>query len=410
MYEIVIIGAGAAGLSAASTAIMQKPDTKILILERGNKCGRKLSASGNGKCNLTNSFFEKDCYFSNNSSFIEQFVDDNSPNDVIAFFEKCGLLVYEKDGYYYPLSDMARQVTDRLLNICASHRVVIEYDKCVLGIEPTDNFKSYLVKTTDNEYKCRKVIIATGSNSYPGLGGTECGYELIKNMDIDMTEIFPVLIPVYVDDDKLSIAQGVRINAEVTLDFGDKKIRERGQVQINNNNLSGIAIMNLSCYLPKIEQALLKDCFYIDYLPYMSWDKLKSYIKNQCLDDICDNILSVLEGIFPSKFAKYLLDKLNIDSQIIPAKITEKQINKITSYIKKMRYTPLPQYDNEKSQASLGGVNIDEICADSYETRKYEGVYIVGEALDITGKCGGYNLTFAILSGIKAAQNALDNL
>ena len=75
-----------------------------------------------------------------------------------------------------------------------------------------------------------------------------------------------------------------------------------------------------------------------------------------------------------------------------------------------MRYTPLPQYDNEKSQASLGGVNIDEICADSYETRKYEGVYIVGEALDITGKCGGYNLTFAILSGIKAAQNALDNL
>lgn len=410
MYDIVIVGAGAAGLSAAATAVMQKPDAKILILERGNKCGRKLSASGNGKCNLTNSFFDKDCYFSDSASFIEQFVDNNSPSDVIAFFEKCGILVYEKDGYYYPLSDMARQVTDRLLNICASHKVMIECDRCVVGIEAVGNCKSYLVKTADNEYKCRKVIIATGSNSYPGLGGSECGYEIIKKMDIDMTEIYPVLIPLYVDDDKLSIAQGVRINAEVTLDFGDKKIKERGQVQINNNNLSGIAIMNLSCYLPKIEQSFLKDCLYIDYLPDISWDKLKSYISNQCIESICDNILSLLEGIFPTKFAKYLLGKLNIDSNTKTSKITEKQINKITSYIKKMRYTPLQNYDNEKSQASLGGVDIDEINTASYETRKYKGLYIVGEALDVTGKCGGYNLTFAILSGIKATQNALENL
>lgn len=410
MYDIIIIGAGAAGLAAAVEAIFIKPDIRILILEKNSKSGRKLSASGNGKCNLTNSYFASDCYLSNNTLFVENFIDNNSPSEVVSFFEKCGIMVYEKGGYYYPLSDMAKQVTSKLLKICSINGVTIEYDKCATDIKAVDGGNKYIVKSDDTQYESRIVIIAAGSSSYPGLGGSDSGYDLIKRMNIDMTPVYPVLIPIYVDDDKLSIAQGVRISADITIDTGEDVICERGQIQINKDNLSGIAIMNISCYLPAMKRGIYKDCIFVDYCPYMSWDELKEYIIKQCDNIINDNVISALEGVFPNKFARYLLTKLNINPNTDTKKITEKQINRLTSNIKRMRYTPIEKFDNDKSQASLGGVDLNEIAMNTYESKKYKGLYIVGEMLDITGKCGGYNLTFAFISGINAACDSVKHL
>lgn len=409
MYDIIIVGAGAAGLSSATWASITQKNISILILEKGNKCGRKLSASGNGKCNITNRIFSEACYHSFNDGFISEFVNTHSNSEIIDFFNKCGIMVYEKDNYFYPTSNQAKQVTSRFLEICKAHKVELEYDQCVTDIK-VDNDNCYIVKTTDNEYRTRKVIIASGSSSCPELGGSDTGFELLKKMGIRETDIYPVLSPIYVDDKNISTASGVRLNAVVSLKKDGELIKETGQLQINRDNLSGIAIMNLSCYLPMLGKNSLKDCIYVDCLPEVSWEELKKFINSQVFAHRVNNVLSILEGLFPTQFAKYILDRVHIEYDCGIEKLSEKVINKITSNIKKMTFTPICKYDINKSQASLGGVSTDEIDWSSYESLKYRGFYIVGEALDMTGKCGGYNLMFAFISGINAIKHAIKDI
>ena len=405
MYDIIIIGAGVSGLTSAISAKTHKPDLNILVLEKQNKCGRKLSASGNGKCNVTNVLFEAECYHSSDRDFVSAYASSHSPDEVKDFFDYCGIPLYNNNGYYYPLSNQAKQVTCKLIELCERLGIEILTDKEVVNISSADG--RYIVYTDSDEYIGNNVIIASGSNASDKLGGSESGYTLVNKLGLSVTTLYPGLSPIFVKDDKLSVAKGVRLNGTATLHIDGFVKKESGQIQINEDNLSGIVMMNLSCYLPAFNNELYKDSLWLDVMPLFSWDELKDYIELQCQKQKDETVRSMLEGFLPAAFVRYFLLRLSIKDDIRLCHLTEKQINKITSNIKKLTFTPVLQSDYSKAQVTLGGVSISEINPQTFECIRYPGMYVVGELLDMTGKCGGYNITFAILSGISAANNIL---
>ncbi len=409
-YDIIIIGAGASGLAAAYQASRQMPQRNVLVLEKESVPGRKLSASGNGKCNVTNSSFGADCYHSSEQVKLEEWIHNKSHQEVVSFLEEMGVLLYEKNGYYYPFSNQAKQVTNILYEKSKMAGVSFLFDTTVTDIQRTHNVKDYEITAISKMGKmihcnAKYVILATGGLATPKLGGGREGYNLAKKLGLHCETLYPVLSPIYVEDTFLSIAKGVRLDGEVTLKIdGREPVKEAGQIQFNDNNLSGIVMMNLSCYW-NFHRGQCAAKLYIDVLPLYSWENLKTFFEEQRNRFPKENITDLLKGILPSGFVSYLMKRLKLDTNVSAKDMTDKQINRLTSYLKKLEFIPVYTEDFDKAQVTGGGIPLREVNLKTFESTKCTNLYITGEILDVNGKCGGYNLTFAILSGLQAIQD-----
>lgn len=421
-YDVIIAGAGASGLTVAYELARQDSQLNILVLEKEKIPGRKLNATGNGKCNLTNQGFGRECFYSKQEDFIEQFVSMHSYEEVVSFAEEMGILLYEKNGYYYPVSNQAKQVTDILYSRCVKLGVEFHFQTEITAVTPTNNGQgksslTYIVKavkkgsesssvTIPVKYQSRYLVLCTGGMAAPKLGGTDTGYKITKKLALAQEDVVPVLTPAYVKDPDLKLAKGVRLEAVISLLKDGRLIRkERGQLQINEDSISGIAMMNLSCIFNHFSGAQRHECLQIDTFPFMTRDGLLEYIKNQSRRMPEESVVFMLEALFPFKFGRYLLKRLGIAEKLLLGHLTEQEINRMASLMKKMPFTPKQRMDFEKAQATAGGVSVDEVSAVSFECKKYQGMYITGELLDVNGECGGYNLTFAVLSGLQAARS-----
>ncbi|MDE6627589.1 MAG: aminoacetone oxidase family FAD-binding enzyme [Lachnospiraceae bacterium] len=444
IYDVVIIGAGAAGLAAAYNAAKDS-QLSILVLEKEKLPGRKLSAAGNGRCNLTNRSFDCSCYHSESQDLLSDWIECHSYKEILAFFDAIGIPLYETNGYFYPLSNQGRQVTELLYLRCREKGVHFAFEQRVKELSPplftegqkpevyeeNKNKSLYHILATNKEgeeitYQALRVILATGGRAAPKLGGSDSSERLLKNFQLEWEQSYSALSPIYVDDSSLKLAKGVRLDAFVTLNterFG--KIKERGQVQINENRLSGIVVMNMSCYYNR-EQALEarhnkekqiagsqkkhkppaedKYDLYLDVFPDISWDGLRDYISVQRENFPEETVFFLLKGILPEGFADYITKRLGYTRDMTVSELGEKQLNRLVSTLKKLTFRAIYTEDYERAQTTGGGVALSEVDVKGFQSIHYPGLYIVGEALDICGKCGGYNLTFAILSGIAAAN------
>lgn len=437
-YDVIIVGAGASGLTVAYELARQNSQLHILVLEKEKIPGRKLNATGNGKCNLANTGFGAERLYSKRNEFVHSFVEKHSYEEVVSFFEEMGIFLYERDGYYYPVSNQAKQVTDILYSRCVKMGVEFIFQTEVTSITAKERkgdnsiFK-YIVKavkkgqelTSDKErkkekyfeknaegisavYQTKHLVLCTGGMAAPKLGGTNAGYEIAKKLSLSQEKIVPVLTPAYIKNPDLKLAKGVRLEAVISLRQNGRLIRkERGQLQINEDSISGIAMMNVSCYYNHFSKAERKECLQIDTFPFITWNELKEYIQKQSKKMPEEPIVLMLEALFPAKFGEYLLKRLGIEGKLPVARLTEKEINRMVSLIKKMSFTPEERTDFDKAQATAGGVSVDEVDVNSFECKKYPGLFITGELLDVNGECGGYNLTFAVLSGLQAAHAIL---
>ncbi|MDD6070846.1 MAG: aminoacetone oxidase family FAD-binding enzyme [Clostridiales bacterium] len=417
MYDVIIVGAGASGLVAAYELVANNQRLKILVIEKERIPGRKLNATGNGKGNLTNKQFGVERLYCSQQEFINEFVMHHSSKELVNFFEQAGILLYEKDGYYYPVCNQAKQITDILYARCCNMGIKFVLDTEVFSVSKEDQNKAYIVKAEEQNkngssqsviYHAVNVILCTGGMAAPKLGGTDSGYRIAKNLKLSQEKVVPVLTPAYVEDKDLRKAKGVRLNVSISLYCAGKRIRkESGQLQINEDSLSGIAMMNLSCYFNHFEEEEREECLQIDTFPDMTWDQLKEYIKKQSKAVPYEALLTLLEALFPLKFGEYLIKRLGMEPELSIGELTEKQINRMTSLIKKLTFTPVKRMDFEKAQVTAGGVSVEEVNIETFECKKYPGLYITGELLDVNGECGGYNLTFAMLSGLQAAHAIL---
>ncbi len=412
-YDIVIVGAGASGLVAAYQAITKNPQLNILVLEKEGTIGRKLNASGNGKCNLTNSDFGANFYFSDSDEFMTEWSKKHTYKDIISFFEDMGILLYEKQGYYYPVSNQAKQVSNQLYEKSELMGVTFHLHTKVTNITRDRKDNNYRITALFEDqqeqiFETNYVILATGGCASAKLGGCKDGYKLAKNIQLQCNPVYPVLSPVYVKDSHLSIAKGVRIDGKVSLKINDEYImKEDGQIQFNDNNLSGIVMMNASCYLNREKDVMERSSVHIDVLSQYSWDALKNFFITQAKAFPEVTLDVMLKGILPGNFVSYLTKRLGLERSLLLKQLTDKMMNRLTSALKKLEFQPVYVDDFDKAQVTGGGISVQEVSVDTFECKRYNNLYITGEVLDVNGKCGGYNLTFAMISAMQAVDDII---
>lgn len=402
MYDVIVIGGGAAGISAAISA--GRLGAKVLILEKNKKLGKKLYATGNGKCNLTNEDASIEKNYSSWDKTYVSFLDmvfRGNPTDKLSdFIHSLGVGTYSKNGYVYPLANQASAVVWAMLDELSHVGVEIVTDTAVTGL--TTNSDGIYVTTDSETYIGKSVILACGGKSYASLGGSDMGYKLAKSLDITLTDIQQALCPIMTDKD-LSTAAGVRVTANAELYIDDACVdKEHGELQITDYGLTGIMIFNLSSCAGKALTLKKTAKLFIDLVPQLEKQTIRKFI-SAASGRTC---LGFLNGLINDKLARLLLNECNIDDRKKTDNLTESEISSLLDALKAYKVTVTGLKDYDQAQVCSGGICLSEINADTMQLKKYNNIYVAGELADIDGKCGGYNLTFAILSGIKAGVSA----
>lgn len=383
MKKVGIIGGGPSGIMAAIwLKKILNNNIDVTIFEKKDKIGKKILASGNGKCNLSNINLTQDCY---NDSFISNVINNYSPSVLIDVFKTLGLLTtIDSSGRVYPITLSANSLLNVLLRNLNKYQVTVKTDSLVTKI---DFDKKYILTCDQNQYYFDYLILATGGTSASKLGSNGEGYKLVKPFNIKVTKIYPGLVGLKVNQFQIKGLDGIRQKAKVTLLKNEKVIfNEEGEVQFKKDGVSGIVIMDASRYIKDDSQYQLK----LDLLPSLSELEIINFLKEQL-----DNGLEVaLKGILPKMLSENIAEKGS-------------DLKTITKLIKEFPLNIIGTYGFENSQVTLGGISLEEITP-SFELKKLTNCYAIGELINIDGKCGGYNLHYAFSSGIVVANHIIN--
>ncbi|WP_455714995.1 NAD(P)/FAD-dependent oxidoreductase [Anaerosporobacter sp.] len=422
--EIIIIGGGAAGMVAAISAA--RNGAKVTILEHKEKLGKKILATGNGKCNYTNLHQSTDCYRSENIPFVEEVFSHFDEKDTITFFKELGIFPKSRNGYMYPNSEQSASIVDVL--VMELNRLQVEVrcneevkkiksiedgfqiDTIVTVTEPkmgkeknskntTKNKREKLVAvdTYHSSYHAKKVIIATGGMASSKLGSDGSGYYFLKELGHKIIPVVPALVQLKAEGDFFEMVAGVRcdVGLQILID-GIQVASEEGELQLTNYGISGIPVFQISRYAGK---ALLdkKDVqVVIDFLPEVSFSDLKEMLEQRITQCTYKTTDEALIGLLNQKLIQMLLYQ------------TEKQcknhidIMKLAHLIKNFPVRIMDTNSFDNAQVCAGGVDTTEIDGYKLESKLHKGLFVVGELLDVDGICGGYNLQWAWATGYLA--------
>lgn len=385
-----MIGAGASGLVAAIYA-SKKHD--VTILERNNVVGKKLLITGNGKCNYFNTDLNINHY---NTNKIEELLDDS--DKLLEFMTSIGIISKINKGYYYPFSGTSKSIKDALLLECKLNNVKIKYNFLVKNIVKKDKF---IVNSNDDNLEFDKIIIAAGSKAYPKTGSDGIGYELLKSLGHKITDIRPGLTYLKGDYNFQNEWHGIRSNVIVKLYQNDNLIKEEeGEIQLTKNGVSGICVFNLSRLVT--ENNHLK----INFMPWC--DSIKEaldFLDNRLNQVTGRKVDEFLEGFISEKLIKIILKIAKIEPEKYYDELSNKEKYRLINTLVEFPFKIVGTGLFESSQICLGGVSLDEINIKTMESKIQKDLFIVGELIDVDGDCGGYNLTFAFLSGMRAGMN-----
>ena len=388
--KICIIGGGAAGLFAA---INIKDDTnEVVILERNEELGKKILVTGNGRCNLWNSYIGLGCYHSSDLIILDDIISDEL---IDSTFDRLNSLIpsVPKNGYYYPYSNRAHNVRDILVNECNKLGVEIKTNYEVTSINKTNKF------LINNEIECDKLIIATGGCSMPITGSNGSLFNILKDMGHDIIEPLPSLVPLYAKEPYLNKWNGIRCNASVaSIIDGEEVRREEGEIQLTDYGISGICVFNLSADIVKALNNKKNVSVSINFVPMLDTEELLFSCKDIT---IYDTLLKLLD----TKLIKIILDKADINSDAYVKSLTTKELSRLVKYLKSFNINITGYGDFNKSQVTMGGVSLTNVNPNTLESLKVEDLYLIGEVLDVDGICGGYNLGFAWMSAMKVSDN-----
>lgn len=383
--KIIIIGSGASGLAAGISLLRCGYD--VTILERNNISGKKLLLTGAGRCNFFNSDQNIVHYHSSDKDILAKIITSDNIHLVEDFITSLGIIPKIKDGYYYPFANQAYNMKELLERTYLDLGGKIKYNYLVEKIEK----KNSLFLVNDN-ISCDKLILATGSKAYKMTGSDGIGYQLAKKFNHHIVKVLPSLTSLIIRE-KTNL-KGVRVDAKVTLYEDGVKVREElGQVQFTDYGLSGICIFNLSYYAVKGLNKNKKEVITIDLMPFM--DKVS--FKNKKVYDL-------LLGFLPNKMIDYILKTLDISKDVYYEDLSNDKKQKLTKTLKEMKFNITSYKEFDFSQVCSGGVSLREINPLTMESIFVKNLYIIGELLDVNGDCGGYNLTFAFLTGILTSR------
>lgn len=387
-FNVLIIGGGASGLYCASQ--LSKSNLSVCIVEANEKLGKKLLATGNGKCNLSNSKINISHY--NNPNYVAKKFEVCSSKDTLEDFFEMGLLTKEIDDRIYPYSEIGSMVLDVLTKninsfICLSHKVV-NIEKVPNGYKITGNVLEKKSIIDSFIFIAKKVILAFGSNASFGFDSLH----LATNLGIECNKFVGSLTPIKTEKTAIKNLNGLRIKAKVSIGG----YSEKGELLFKNDGVSGIAVFNLSARIARKET----NATYIDI----------DFMPDKKINEICDimfrksvnNCGELLFGIFSSKLANRICYKSGVAPQDLA---TKQNIKKLASTIKMFKLEILGLYEKTSAQVMNGGLQVQEFDQ-NLQSKKHKNLFAMGEALDIDGDCGGHNLQWAWTSA-KIVANAI---
>ncbi len=396
--RIAVIGGGASGLCAAIFAA-QSESADVTIYESGERVGRKILATGNGRCNMTNVNAKAENYHGRNPRFIEYAVNHFWVDETLEFFSSLGILAKTEDeGKVYPYSDQASAVLD-----------VLRFKTEEAGVKIVTSFEAEKVTKRKNEFhitafdgrevRADKVIVATGGKAAPNLGSKGVGYDILKSFGHKITELSPSLVQIKTETDVVKKLKGIKLNANVTLG----KNSEYGEVLFTEYGLSGPALFSLSSYLTNQKTVSL------DIMPEYSEEEIFNIITSRIYAHPKRSLEDFFVGMLNKRVGQALLKFIGVQPlSRYAVTLSEKEISLLCATLKKWNFKIVGTMSWNNAQVTKGGALTDEFNPETMESKLINGLYATGEVLDIDGDCGGYNLQWAWSSGYLAGTAAAE--
>ena len=389
-FNVIIIGAGAAGLMCAIEA--GKRGKKVLVIEHAEKIGKKILISGGGRCNFTNLYTKPENFISENPHFCKSALARYTPQDFISLIEKYNIKYHEKKLGQLFCDGSAKEIINMLQNECDSYGVEIKVNCSVSKISKDEIFH---VITNLGEFSCDSLVIAAGGISIPKMGATDFGYKIAKQFGLKLTEIKPGLVPFTFKNLKaglksgwkFSVLSGVSVDSVVSCN----NISFLENILFTHNGLSGPAILQISNYWNPGESIT------INLLPDRNFAEI--LLKNKSSRIMLDNFLS---QHLPKRLAEKFCEMYFPTKQLY--KLNETIFPEIAEKIHNWKLKPSGTEGFEKAEVTCGGVDTGELSSKTMESIKVKGLYFIGECVDVTGWLGGYNFQWAWASGFAAGQ------
>jgi len=388
--KVLIIGGGASGMIAALNASLEH---EVILLERQSRMGRKLLATGNGRCNLTNMQLSEKNYHGECAEFCRYALQHFDVEKTLSFFRSLGLLtVAESNGKVYPYSDSANSVVD-VLRLPLEQR---ENVRIVTGCEIrslTRKKGKFIAVSDDETFVGDSAIICCGGAAGAKLGGTDLGYKLLASFGHSRTKLYPSLVQLRTDTTFVRSLKGVRADAMVKCGG----ISNRGEIQFTDFGVSGPVIFEISRDISE------NDMMLIDFLPDISKEEILELLQNRIHTMPNLKAEDLMTGLVHNRLGRTILRVCGCSLECSCAELTGK-LEEIASATKHFSVRVLGSMGMEQAQVTAGGIKTDEFRADTLESRICKGLYAAGEVLDIDGDCGGYNLQWAWSSGFLAGE------
>ena len=401
--HVIIVGGGASGLVAAITAA--KEGAKVSIIEQKDRLGKKILSTGNGRCNLTNEYMDLSCFRSDDMKLVSDVLDQFGCEDTMNFFRSLGVVLKERQGYVYPISDQAATIVDVLVMEVERLGVNIVLEESVKQISCTK--KGYLIQTNKSAYVGDSLILATGSKAAPVLGSDGSGYALAKKMGHHLSPVVPALVQLKGKGTIFKQVSGVRTNAKVTaLVDGISCRSDTGELQLTNYGISGIPVFQISRYISKALYAKQKATVEVDFFPHLTDEEYEMFLQERLKKQGHKTAENFFVGMFHQKLIAMFLKISRIQAHELASNITKEQLSLFQKVSKHFMVDIEGTNDFDQAQICAGGVLTTEIHSKTMESVFVKDLYLTGELLDVDGICGGYNLQWAWATGYIAGKNA----
>lgn len=404
MSKVIVIGGGASGLVSA---IYASKNNEVTIIEKNDICGKKILVTGNGRCNYYNAFQDLKYYNESARSFLKNIITIENQQEVLSFFESIGIIPRIKNGYFYPYSNQASSIREALVKEAKNRNIKFINNLIVKEIKKDDNY--FRINPKEENIICDKVILAMGS--YAGVKDKDgiTGYDIAKSFGHSVKKVLPSLVQLRGEGNYFNKWNGVRTEAKLTLYEDDILIKEeQGEVQLTDYGISGICTFNLSSIVSRGLDLNKKESIVINFLPFLNFETRKEYLnwfENRNLLVKNRTINELLEGLLNYKLVQVLLNSAHIKNNLKYDQLSNEEKNNLLTALISFKINIIGTNSYEKAQVCSGGISVDEVNYQTFESKKCKDLYIIGEMLDVDGECGGYNLSFAWFSGIISGKS-----
>ena len=388
-YDVIVIGAGAAGLMCSIEA--GKRGKSVCLIDHSSKIAEKIRISGGGRCNFTNLYSNPSNFLSKNKHFCKSAFAKYTQNDFINLIKKHNIDFYEKKlGQLFCITS-AKEIIDMLIAECMAQNVEINKETKISSL--TKNQNTYSIKTNKGVYSCSSLVIATGGLSIPKIGATDFGYRIAKQFNLKVTNLLPALVPLTFEEKELEFCKslaGLSLNASVKI---NKTVFNEGLI-FTHRGISGPSILQISSYWE------IKQPISINLLPELNMGLILKERRNA---NPKQNLSNILSDYLPNRLALAICNKLSISKKIGDS--SNQDLKNISNFVNDWIVIPIGTEGYKTAEVTLGGVDTKEISSSTMECINYPGLFFIGEVLDVTGHLGGHNFQWAWSSGFLAGQN-----